>query len=47
MYWKPAWHVLDEAFELVLANAAHIRNVPGRKSDVTDAAWIADLLGTG
>ena len=47
VYWKPAWHVLDEAFELVLANAAHIRNVPGRKSDVTDAAWIADLLAHG
>ena len=31
VYWKPVWHVLGEAFELVLANAAHIRNVPGRK----------------
>jgi transposase len=47
VYWKPVWHVLDEVFELVLANAAHIRNVPGRKSDVTDAAWIADLLAHG
>ena len=47
VYWKPVWHVLGEAFELVLANAAHIRNVPGRKSDVTDAAWIADLLAHG
>lgn len=47
VYWKPVWHVLEGGFELVLANAAHIRNVPGRKSDVTDAAWIADLLAHG
>src|SRR5437773_10011803 len=46
-YWKPVWHVLEEDFELVLANAAHIRNVPGRKSDVNDAMWIADLLAHG
>jgi transposase len=38
VYWKPVWHILsDEDFELVLANAAHIKNVPGRKSDVKDA----------
>jgi transposase len=48
VYWKPVWHVLEEgSFELVLANAAHIRNVPGRKSDVNDATWIADLLAHG
>jgi transposase len=47
VYWKPVWHLLEGAFDLVLANAAHIRNVPGRKSDVTDAAWIADLLAHG
>jgi len=47
VYWKPVWHVLEEAFELVLANAQHIRNVPGRKTDVSDAAWIADLLAHG
>ena len=46
-YWKPVWHVLEDGFELVLANAAHIRNVPGRKSDVSDAAWISDLLAHG
>src|SRR5687768_17617490 len=40
VYWKPVWHVLEEHFELVLANAQHIRNVPGRKTDVSDAAWI-------
>jgi transposase len=44
VYWKPVWHVLEEDFELVLANASHIRNVPGRKSDVNDATWISDLL---
>ncbi len=47
VYWKPVWHVLEDSFELVLANAAHIRNVPGRKSDVNDATWIADLLAHG
>jgi transposase len=46
-YWKAVWHVLEAAFTLVLANAAHIRNVPGRKSDVNDAMWIADLLAHG
>jgi transposase len=35
VYWKPIWHILEGRFELVLANAAHIRNFPGRKSDVT------------
>jgi transposase len=47
VYWKPVWHVLESDFELVLANAAHIRNVPGRKTDVNDATWIADLLAHG
>jgi transposase len=47
VYWKPVWHVLASDFELVLANASHIRNVPGRKSDVSDATWIADLLAHG
>jgi transposase len=41
------WHVLEGEFELVLANAMHIKNVPGRKSDVNDATWIADLLAHG
>jgi transposase len=36
VYWKPVWHVLEEHFTLILANAMHIRNVPGRKSDVND-----------
>jgi transposase len=47
VYWKPVWHVLEGEFELVLANASHIRNVPGRKTDVNDAMWIADLLAHG
>jgi transposase len=47
VYWKPVWHVLEPSFELVLANASHIRNVPGRKTDVNDATWIADLLAHG
>ena len=48
VYWKPVWNILSDGdFELVLANAAHIKNVPGRKTDVSDAAWIADLLAHG
>jgi transposase len=47
VYWKPVWHVLEATFELVLANAMHIKNVPGRKTDVNDAMWIADLLAHG
>jgi transposase len=47
VYWKPVWHVLEGSFELVLANAQHVRNVPGRKSDVNDAVWLADLLAHG
>jgi transposase len=47
VYWKPVWHLLEGYFELILANAQHIRNVPGRKTDVSDAAWIADLLAHG
>jgi transposase len=47
VYWKPIWHVLEGSFELVLANAMHIKNIPGRKSDVNDATWISDLLAHG
>jgi transposase len=46
-YWKPVWHVLEGCFELVLANARDVKNVPGRKSDVKDADWISDLLAHG
>ena len=48
VYWKPVWHILcDGDFALILANAGHIKNVPGRKTDVNDATWIADLLACG
>lgn len=47
VYWKPVWHVLEGDFTLTLANAMHIRNIPGRKSDMNDARWIADLLAHG
>jgi transposase len=48
IYWKPVWHILsDDEFELVLANAAHVKNVPGRKSDVSDSEWLSDLEAHG
>src|SRR5260370_21547873 len=48
VYWKPVWHILsDGQFELVLANASHVKNVPGRKTDVNDATWLADLMAHG
>src|SRR5207342_3982448 len=47
-YWKPVWYVLEErAFELKLVNAHHVKIVPGRKSDVLDAEWLAELLEHG
>jgi transposase len=47
VYWKPVWHALEEGLELILANPAHVKNVPGRKSDVNDAQWLAELLAHG
>jgi transposase len=48
VYWKPVWHILSDGdLTLVLANAAHVKNVPGRKTDVNDATWLADLLAHG
>src|SRR5215471_7896511 len=48
VYWRPVWNILSEGpFELMVANAAHIKNVPGRKTDVNDATWIADLVSFG
>jgi transposase len=48
VYWKPVWNILGEGdFKLIVANAAHIKNVPGRKTDINDAMWIADLLACG
>ena len=46
-YWKPIWNLLESSFALLLANAQHIKAVPGRKTDVKDAEWIADLLRHG
>jgi transposase len=48
IYWRPVWHILaDGERRLVLANAAHVKNVPGRKTDVNDATWLADLMAHG
>src|SRR3982750_3191936 len=48
VYWKPVWHILaDGDVVLILANAAHVKNVPGRKTDLADAVWLADLLAHG
>jgi transposase len=47
VYWKPVWRALLGGFELCLANAHEVKNVPGRKSDVKDAQWLADLLAHG
>jgi transposase len=48
VYWKPVWHILDDGErQLVLANAAHVKNVPGRKSDVSDCDWLSDLEAHG
>ena len=47
VYWKPVWYILEGAVELILANAQQIRNMPGRKTDVQDAQWIAELLAHG
>jgi transposase len=47
VYWKPVLHILDGHFALILVNAAHVKAVPGRKSDVNDATWLADLLAHG
>lgn len=48
VYWKPVWHILaDGEFQMVLANPARVKNVPGRKTDVNDAVWLADLMAHG
>jgi transposase len=47
-YWKPIWYVLEErGFQLLLVNARHVKILPGRKTDVGDAAWLAELLEHG
>jgi transposase len=47
--WKPVWHVLEaeDGYELLLCNPRHVKNLPGRKTDVSDAAWLAQLLECG
>ena len=47
VYWKPVYALLEGAFEIVVANAQRVRKVPGRKTDVKDAEWLADLLCHG
>lgn len=47
VYWKPIWNLLEEEFDLMLVNAQHMRAVPGRKTDVKDSQWIAQLLAHG
>jgi len=47
VYWKPIWNLLEGQFELLLVNAAHIKNVPGRNTDMKDCEWIAQLLQHG
>jgi transposase len=46
-YWKPVFNILEDSFEVILANARHIKNVPGRKTDVKDSEWICKLLRSG
>ena len=47
VYWKPVYYVLEDDFELLLVNAAHVKNVPGRKTDTLDAQWLCQLLECG
>jgi hypothetical protein len=47
VFWIPVYNLLEDSFEVMLVNAEHIKRVPGRKTDVTDCEWIADLLAHG
>jgi transposase len=47
VFWKPVWAILEDDFECVLVNARHVKNVPGRKTDVSDAAWLCQLAEAG
>lgn len=47
VYWQPVWHVLEDDFELTLCNARHVKQVPGRKTDVSDAQWLCQLMEAG
>ena len=46
-YWKPVFNILEASFEVIVVNAQHLKNVPGRKTDIQDAQWIAQLLQHG
>jgi transposase len=46
-YWQPVWHILEDDFELTLCNARHVKQVPGRKTDISDAQWLAQLMQAG
>lgn len=47
VYWKPIYNILEEDFEVLLVNARHVKHVPGRKTDVADCQWLAQLLQSG
>ncbi len=47
VFWKPVWAILEDEFECVLVNARHVKQVPGRKTDVSDAAWLCQLAEAG
>jgi transposase len=47
VFWKPVWHVLEDDFECLVVNARHVKQVPGRKTDVSDAEWLCRLLEAG
>jgi transposase len=47
VFWKPIWNLLEDRFTIVLVNARHVKQVPGRKTDVSDAEWLAQLMQHG
>ena len=47
VYWKPVFNLLEDHFEVILVNARHVKNVPGRKTDVQDSEWLCKLLRSG
>ena len=47
VYWKPVFNLLEDAFEVILVNARHVKHVPGRKTDVQDSEWLCKLLRSG
>src|SRR4051794_36996683 len=47
VYWQPVWHILEDEFALTLCNARHVKNVPGRETDINDAQWLCQLMEAG